>query len=54
MPSMQALALKHLLSAQRLAVTDDIVRGITDRADLAEPLAVWVYVWELDRRARGS
>jgi hypothetical protein len=52
--STQALALRHLLSAQRLAVTDDEVRDLAHRADLAEPLAIWTYVWELDRRARGK
>ena len=52
--STQALALKHLLSAERLAVTDDDVRGLTRRADLAESLTIWTYVWELDRRARGK
>jgi hypothetical protein len=54
MPSTQALALKHLLSAEGLAVTDDDLRGLSRRADLAEPLTVWTYVWELDRRARGK
>lgn len=49
----QALALKHLAAAQRLAMTarqaDELVRT---RRDLREALLVWTYTWELDRRAR--
>ncbi|WP_203931983.1 hypothetical protein [Virgisporangium ochraceum] len=50
----RTLAVKHLLSAESVVVTGEALRRITRRADLAEPLAVWTYAWELDRRARGK
>jgi hypothetical protein len=51
----QALAFKHLATAQRLPMTgrqaNEFVRT---RRDLREALLVWTYTWELDRRARNK
>lgn len=50
----QVLALKHLLAAGKVRLTDRDVAGLARRGDLAEALLVWTYLWELDRRSRNK
>jgi hypothetical protein len=52
--AVQTLALKHLLAAERIPASPSEVGSIARRPDLAEALALWTYVWELDRRSRGK
>ncbi len=48
------LALKHLCNSEKLYLTDKEMKMLTRRKSLQEPLFVWTYVWELDRRAKGK
>ena len=50
----QALALKHLLAAERIPMSPSEVGALARQPELAEALCVWTYVWELDRRSRGK
>lgn len=50
----QSLALKHLLAAERIPLAPGEISGLARRPDLTEPLRLWTYVWELDRRSRGK
>jgi hypothetical protein len=50
----QTLALRHLLTAERILLTGDEIGSLARRTDLAEALELWTYVWELDRRSRGK
>jgi len=48
----QALALRHLASAEQMALAEKEARLLVRRKSLHDASLIWTYVWELDRRAK--
>lgn len=52
--SVQALAVKHLLAAYEVRVSQGDAAKLAQRKSIREHVVVWTYIWELSRRAIGK
>ncbi len=52
--NVQALALKHLAASKSLKITENEAGKLATRKSMQPDLAIWTYVWELDRRCKGK
>lgn len=48
----QALALRHLATAEKIRITEREAGQLARRKSLSQACLPWTYAWELDRRAR--
>jgi hypothetical protein len=48
----QALALRHLATAEKIRITEKEAGQLVRRKSLSEASLLWTYAWELERRAR--
>lgn len=51
---LKTLALKHLMASEGVRLTDAECRQLIKNPEIKQPILIWTYVWELDRRVKGK